>query len=421
MKHCLTLLALSLFLPIAAFAQRQVTCDSNYVPRPYQDCPGAIALCGAIYHAETNSICGEGLLVDEAVGSCGTQERVTSWYTFRATTSGLLSFYIQPNDVTDSLAWSSPTGQGDTDYDFLVFKLPAGATTSYSTCQLLQRDPASPSNQYELACNYSGQRGCTGLSDLPAAVNNARFGAPVSANAGDVFVMLVDNFNINTLGYTIRFFTPSNNPRYADVTQGLPLEVEALSYDPACTGNCPTLVRLNRAVSCQNLSAQVYDPANIGLQYSAAVTCGGQGAFSDSVWIVGNFNPLDSSLALVLSIPDSNSYLYQCTQVGVYRDTVLMRTRLPHQTTYITSNRTVQTGVLKVAPNPFTHQLSVTLPAGRTYSFSLLDATGKRVFHMDGLSGGQAQLIELPIQLPPGMYMAEASSQGKVFRQRLAK
>jgi gliding motility-associated-like protein len=115
-------------------------------------------------------------------------EHFSVWYTFTAATSGTLTFEITPNvDIA-----AGPNAPGNSaDYDWAVW----GPSP---TCGNL----GTP-----VTCNFAGATGAwpnpTGLSANPPSAPNAGYNAPMNVTAGETYVLLVDNYSHNTLGFSL--------------------------------------------------------------------------------------------------------------------------------------------------------------------------------------------------------------------------
>ena len=221
MKKLSFYLSLVLFLASTSLALSQsAICPSSYIPLPSQDCKGAISLATQSYTYPTGSICGAGFVPDElGIGSClRTSERTTTWYSFKVSRSGIFKVLIYPLDL-DNLDGNS----GTTDYDFALIKLPARLRNDSATCSLINR------NSFDTAwfqrCNYSGQRGITGISDTGIIDGYAKIEDPIFVRRNDFYLFAVDNFssgiNNNRVGYTIRFgdFSVQLNASIAPITE----------------------------------------------------------------------------------------------------------------------------------------------------------------------------------------------------------
>lgn len=202
--------------------------SSNPVLVPTQDCDQALVLNQqtVLYQASMNAGIGadstEVTTTNSCWGSMG--ERQSKWYRFVAGGSIHLQFNINPNNPRD-------------DYDWAVWDIttdPNGCSTKGSA----------------VACNWSGQRGATGLSLNPAlepgytggfsgdqfdnkTTNQTGANAPIMLQAGHAYALLIDNFSRTNAGYTLTFGgaglppspvqiprTTGLDPRFQPATQG---------------------------------------------------------------------------------------------------------------------------------------------------------------------------------------------------------
>lgn len=115
-------------------------------------------------------------------------EHYSVWYSFTVATSGTLTFEITPN-VDLTLPSTAPGNSAD--YDWAVW----GPSP---TCGNL----GTP-----VTCNYAGMTGTwpnpTGLSANPPNAPNAGYNPPMNVTAGQTYVLLVDNFSHNSLGFSL--------------------------------------------------------------------------------------------------------------------------------------------------------------------------------------------------------------------------
>ncbi len=407
--------AFATLMPALLMAQ---PCPPGYVPRPEQDCQNAIVLCNARYQSPNYNLCGRGLILDSLRGSCGTTEHVSSYYQFTVRASGVLNFLILPNDVTDTISLGSEGGSL-TDYDFALYQVPAGSSVSQATCRLFRGGFNTPS-PFQVSCDYSSLKGATGMWD-PYTSPPAKFQRPITVQAGETYLLHVDNFSTTTVGYQIIFRTPRNDARYADVTTPAGLAINSIGFDPNCTGMCPAVLHLNRPIQTQGLHVQVYDPLDLSRRFNAFVAS--NRPVSDTLWIFGDFSPLDSNLSIVVR-SDSAPIQYRCGQGFLPVDTIPLRVanrRRPNAYYIITQSRTALERQFIVSPNPFAANLTISLPEGASYTVRLVDATGKQVFRTNPLPGGVVHALSLPAQLPSGFYFVEAVGQDHTFRKRLLR
>ncbi|SFC52100.1 gliding motility-associated C-terminal domain-containing protein [Flexibacter flexilis DSM 6793] len=262
MKYNITFLFL--FLLGWAKVYSQTTCASaTYVPKPSQDCKGAIALCQLSTTYPTGSICGPGAIPGEiSTGSClSSNERNTTWYVFKVSQSGKLKFKIKPLDVT-------ATSNGDTDYDWAVFKLPAGQQNTASICAQIKNNLS-----WQFSCNYSSQDGETGMYETSTTqqvdvqgAGGSRFNRTKTVNVGEYYVLAVDNFTggtelANLMGYTITFADPSD-PLHADAADIVPgedtISISAITQTPTCVNNS-VVFSFDSPVRCDSVKASKFE------------------------------------------------------------------------------------------------------------------------------------------------------------------
>lgn len=203
---------------------------------PEQDCDHAVVLNQQTIIYQAVAVTGAGANTTEVspTNSCWGNggERQSKWYRFVAGGNIPLQFNINPNDPND-------------DYDWAVWDIttdPTGCTTKGSA----------------VACNWTGQRGATGLSldpsQEPGYLGGSQFdnyttsqvggNAPIMLQAGHAYALLVDNFTTSNLGYTLTFggLGLSPNPNHRAHTTGLnprfmPTSIGwlAMSFSPTVT------------------------------------------------------------------------------------------------------------------------------------------------------------------------------------------
>lgn len=171
-------------------------CDTDFFKAPdgNQDCDDAQPLCEEDYE-QTTSPPGEGFnnveLTDLSTscfsenGTSNSYEQNSVWYTFTTPNNGNLSFTITPNDLND-------------DYDWVVFDI-----TGFSCA-----DIATNSN-LEVSCNFSGISGLTGPNGQGSTNSEGGGGNPFNAaipvQAGNSYVILVNNWSLSSNGYSIDY------------------------------------------------------------------------------------------------------------------------------------------------------------------------------------------------------------------------
>lgn len=165
-----------------------------------EDCSGGLTVCSAdTYTGNSN---GEGNVTDLTIANTGclsSYENQSSWYFFQAATAGNIAFEI----VTA------------VDYDFAIWgPFP---------------EPICPPPGDPARCSYSALAGNTGL--LASAGDNSEdaggdaYVAPLVAAAGDVFVMVIDNFTSDFTSFDLEW-----NLSGGSTLDCTPLPIELISF-----------------------------------------------------------------------------------------------------------------------------------------------------------------------------------------------
>jgi Secretion system C-terminal sorting domain len=152
-----------------------MTC-APYVPTP-QDCQGANTVCNDQQFNGNSSGYGVTQEVNSTNAGCLTIEHQSSWYIFSPTTTGVISFTINPTPIVD--------------YDFAIWG-------PYSSV-------ACPPSGTPMRCSWSALSAPTGLgngaTDLTEGAAGDAWVAPITVGASDinqVYIMLLDNFSQST-------------------------------------------------------------------------------------------------------------------------------------------------------------------------------------------------------------------------------
>ena len=161
-------------------------------------------------------------------------ERGSAFYEIRILNNGILEFNIVPSDYPGVFAGD------ETDYDFAVWKTKDGPTgTITNTCATLASGAAP------IRCDFSflGVTGLYGTSpDVAppayAPAFNASYDQQIIVNAGDIYLLVVSNYENSTSGFTINYGTsPVNytpNPGYVVWSGGIDNDW----FKPANWGGC---------------------------------------------------------------------------------------------------------------------------------------------------------------------------------------
>ena len=263
LKQLLSVLFVGLFTAGAVQAQVTTTCPApnpgdancyqtsrpsqgnpltNWPPLPNQDCCNAIPLCLPYNIIENGVIIPEGApagtlypgcvqneLPDPANTCFGNNEKGTTWYKFQirplnlpgsptavGSPAGKLRFKIIPKDVLDLPNYDPFTDDGsvsygNTDYDFILFKIPANLSGDGAACTAIRNSTTFGNPTSVIAsCNWTGTRGPTGLFEPGTGTEFAqgpatRFNLPLDVKVGDIFYLAIDNFSVNTQGFDVDF------------------------------------------------------------------------------------------------------------------------------------------------------------------------------------------------------------------------
>ncbi|SFC51495.1 Por secretion system C-terminal sorting domain-containing protein [Flexibacter flexilis DSM 6793] len=256
MKKSLLLLASLLgFITTNVNAQ----CGSGNTLKPSQNCRGAIPICQLSITYPSGYICGPGEIPGEIPSSSclASNEKNTTWFVFKVYKSGKLKFKIRPLDVIG-------TNNGGTDYDWALFKLPAGQQNTPTICEQLKNNFS-----WQFSCNYAAGQGVTGMYDTTGTqqldVQNAggtKFNKTKNVSIGEYYVLAIDNFSGGTLtGYTINFADPSNL-LHLDAADISPSEdtivMSSISQVPNCTSNS-LIFSFSSPVRCDSVNASKFE------------------------------------------------------------------------------------------------------------------------------------------------------------------
>jgi hypothetical protein len=214
----------------------------NWPPFPNQDCCNALTLGLPYNEVENGSVIPEGAPAGTLYPGCvdgelpnpnntcfSNNEKGTMWFkveiyplnipgspTAIGSPAGKLRFKIIPNDVLDSPDYDPFTDNGsnsygNTDYDFMVFKIPSTITSDGAICTAIRNSTTFTDPSSVIAsCNWTGTRGPTGLFEPGTGTEFAqgpatRFNQPLDVRVGDVYIIAIDNFSVNTQGFDVDF------------------------------------------------------------------------------------------------------------------------------------------------------------------------------------------------------------------------
>jgi hypothetical protein len=174
---------------------------------------GGATVCGNATISGNSSGAGSAELSSTWDG-CLTGEHQSSWYYFSPSASGTVEFTLAPTNGTD-------------DYDFAIW----GPSTSGNPCPFA-------TGQAPVRCSYAAASGSanTGLNSSATGQNSEGSGgdgfvAPLPVVAGQIYVMLIDNFSSSSNPFTLTW----------NLTGGASLDctllpIELLYFKANCNG-----------------------------------------------------------------------------------------------------------------------------------------------------------------------------------------
>lgn len=292
----------------------------NCPPPPVvQDCNGGTTVCNNQAFSGNSSDYGITQELNGTNQGCLGTEHQSSWYFFEASTGGNIEFTISPTSASD-------------DYDFAVWgPYPSGSTPN-SIC---------PPAQAPVRCSFAAGGGNTGLNngsgDNSEGSGGNKFVEDIAANVGDVFILLIDNFDASSEPFNLNWSL--SNGASLDCTP-LPVEFINFSGESVSYGNkltWTTLSEINNNYFAIERSEDGFNYEKIGsvngfgnsnspLEYSfidnnvqsnyyyrlKQVDYNGDYEFSNSIYIGNNFknefrlfpNPSNGILSLNLGNTD---------------------------------------------------------------------------------------------------------------------
>lgn len=239
--------------------------------RPEQDACHALLLCGNSFHSPY-SYQGNGLVQDLQHTPCdipglSTGEDNSMWLRLEVATSGTIVFTLTPVNSQD-------------DYDWAVVNITNGSCNNLSSSEVVR-------------CNFNRNvpvtnNGITGLNmtstetGVPANTQGHSYCQYISAQAGDVYLIMINNFGYNggiSSGFTIDFsgstatFNNSNPPHLDSILN-------------PCESSQSVLVKLTKPVLCSSIATNGSDFHLTGggsVISASGVNCSGSQGYTDEI------------------------------------------------------------------------------------------------------------------------------------------
>lgn len=179
---CLTFRFTSDFINVRAGFTASLTCVpcGAALPAGNSDACAASFICSNLGFNDVSN--GPGINPTEGCGgtNCVTGENYSNWYSFTPSTSGSLTFTLNPNTVSD-------------DFDYALFG-PNVACGSLGA---------------PVRCSYAANTGNTGLGsgavDVSEDVNGNGWTSPINVTAGQSYMLMVNNWTAGGAGFNILF------------------------------------------------------------------------------------------------------------------------------------------------------------------------------------------------------------------------
>ena len=190
---------------------------------PWQDCPGARWITQTETTVQVGLVRGPGCVAGELPAASQTclitNERRTVWLMFevqplpggpthKGAPAGQLRFSIVPADAEGHTGPDDGTDLiGMTDFDFALFDVTSTNSKTDACSAIRSATAVGTPGTVQVACNYSGLPGPTGLASTGQAyaVDDQRYCKPLTVQVGQVFLLAVDNYSLNATYFKLSF------------------------------------------------------------------------------------------------------------------------------------------------------------------------------------------------------------------------
>lgn len=328
-----------------------------------QDCMqgGGTTVCSDASFTGNSSGLGSVNDLPTAVNGCLGPEHQSSWYYFSPSANGTVEFLITPANGTD-------------DYDFALY----GPFTQLSCPWNTMAQP--------LRCSYAAGGGTTGLQtgsgDVSEGSGGDRYVNQISVIAGEVYVMVIDNFSTSSQPFTLDW-TLSGGAALDCTT--LPIELISFYGIPQSNGN---LLKWTTQTETDNDFFTIERSPN-GLEFTQIGTVDGAGTSN----AIRNYELLDSN-----PLTGDNFYRLKQTDFnGIYSYSSILRM-------YNEASQGIS-----IYPNPANDYLMIDIAGNEDeeISFEIFDAVGSLVYSKNiTLVSDQANFNVSVADFSQGIYFA---------------
>ncbi len=347
-----------------------------YLPGP-QECSGAVNICADTQFGGNSS--GSGILEDLNAtnqGCLASGENQSSWYVFQPTTTGTISFAINPTPIVD--------------YDFAIWG-PMSA-------------PACPPSVAPLRCSFSALQAATGLGngavDLTEGAAGNAWVAPITVTPADLnkyYIMCLDNFSSTTTPFVFDWSLSG-----VILNCGILLPVELNSFDGQALP-LHNVLNWSTASEMNNAKFEILSSSD-GMHFEKIGELNGHGTCA----VAQHYSFIDHA-------PKALVTYYQLNQVDFNgasdRSDIIVVTR---------------EASVNVAPNPVEDILNLTVVSSKEQQMTLelLDMTGRVVMSEKFMASTSHALVQWDVNdLPAGVYtfVAYTASGNLVVNQKIMR
>lgn len=271
------------------------------VDQPEQDACNALVLCGNSF-TTPYSYQGNGLVNDLTSTPCSGGEDNSVWFKLTVNTAGTIVFTIAPISVND-------------DYDFAVLDITNTACDSLSSSNVIR---CNFNNNYP-GSNVNGVIGLNSTSTLQyvmAGTFGSSFLQEITANAGDVYLIMINNFGNYVTGGVSKGFTIDFSGSTATFNQSPVAHLDSIY--PKCDYHDSLTLQLTENVLCSSIDSDGSDfyLTPLGTVQSArGIGCSGAAGYTNKIAVVFGSSLPDGDYYLHAKVGnDSNTLLNLCDE-----------------------------------------------------------------------------------------------------------
>ncbi len=336
-----------------------------------QDCGWTTTVCSDSTVSGNSSGTGNVYELNLTNEGCLFDEHQSSWYFFQAQTAGTIELSITPSNGTD-------------DYDFAIWN-----------------STACPPTGPPIRCSWAGSSGATGLvtgaGDTSEGVTGDGWVESINVNAGDQFLMLVDNWSSSSQPYTLDWTL--TNGASLDCTV---LPVELLNFFAEKQDNSIVL-RWTTATEINNDYFDIEKSEN-GIEFTKIGTVKGKGNTNTVTKYSFNDNSITSNI---------NYYRlkqYDFNGEYTFSDIISIKTKTEPN--------------ISIYPNPVEDIINIEIKSNEdnVVTISINDLSGKEVFSTKNTTTKDGNIIPLNIGfLEKGIYLITINDNNTVYKQAIIK